>query len=361
MKNTEMIKLENILTFKGEFDKVHKLEDVYNARQASKLFGCTMSQVKGYLNNYKQYFEGHVKVVGTPGKQETLIDKEGMFLLAILLDNKSELARKVANRVRNLIANPVKEIKKAKKEIKKEEPQQLEMNLEELLKHLAESPSKATKVEEEIKIESDKPKTEKAQDKKVQEKKQPTQEDMQKELNEISSKLLVIDLIKDICEMKAELEQKVYVEETKLNMLDLTTNLKENNMILSSYLEKCTMLGLEELESAIILQESFVNDKDPDKEILNALYKQAKAETARKRGVLKESIELLASEKFNGQVQDAYYYLSNELRFCMGVNMKKIRIAQKHNNVSPSSYLDMIIEFNGFDFAMDIITTLLSE
>lgn len=406
MKNTELIKVNNLLNFKGELDKIKPLtQEQYTAREAAKFFGCTMSQIKGYINNYKQYFTKSVEVVGTPGKQETRISKEGMFLLAILLDKKSTVAGAVTNAVRELIANnkqeeieipqepvfekteqKVKEKAKKKveaepkKETKKEEHEQLKMNLDKPLVEVERVVMKNGKVEkedslkisqEELKnIDSLKEKLDKFFNN-IKEEKKEVKENTETEDNSISKEEMLAKIVKNIAKIKKEIEKEVNCnvqsntdeskEEMNLRLLSMAYDLKEDNIILDNYMQKCLTLGFEELESAIMLQEAFVQDKNPDKVILNALYQKEKAELSRQRGVLKESIELLASEKFNGKIQDTYHYLSNELRFYMGMNMKKIRDKQKFANMTPTSYLDIIVNEKAFDYAMDIISTLLSE
>lgn len=311
MKNTELIKVKNILAYKGEFDKVCILsKDIYTAREAAMMFGCTMAQIKGYLNNYKQYFEGYVEVVGTPGRQETRINKEGIFLLALLLDKRSSLAGKVANRVRESIANS-----------EKIEAVQQKIDIE--------------KVHEE-KIEKDTTPKEKAI-------------------------LNILNAVIEAKEQETKKKKDLDIDQVNQKLLEHHKKLKIDNLIFDSYITKCKILGLEEIESAILIQESFVNDEDIDKKILNVLYAKAQKEFARKRGVLRESIQLLASEKFDGQAQEAYHFLSNELRFYLGIDMRKIREKHKDMNINPTSYLDLIISENGYDYAMDIISTLLSE
>lgn len=419
MKNIELIKLENILEYKGEFDKICPLsKSYYNTRETAKIFSCTMSQVKGYLNNYKQYFTESVEVVGTPGKQETRITPEGMFLLAILLDKKSALAHQVTNAVRDLIANKkdksvkiedvVKDImidsdskpqepkgleelvkeevkekpktKKTKSSKKTKEPKQLKMNLNDLLKEKSKedvNPNikiervviKNGKVVQEDEIEvskedlKDKSKIEDVINKILKDR----LETEEKSESKVSKEEFIASIINKIAMIKEEIEKedecfcshRIAKSDTKL--LSLMNGLKENNAILDSYMDKCRILGLEKLESAIMLQKAFITREDPNKIILNALYEKEKNELIRKRGVLKESIELLASEKFNGEIQDAYYYLSNELRFYMGINMKKIRDKQKFANIAPTSYLDIIINEKAYEYAMEIIATLLAE
>lgn len=313
MKNTELIKLKNILAYKGEFDKIHVLsKDIYTAREAAMMFGCTMSQIKGYLNNYKQYFIGHVEVVGTPGRQETRISKEGIFLLALLLDKRSDLAGKVANKVRESIANS-----------EKIETVQQEINIEKVYEEKIEKT--ATPKEEAI--------------------------------------LNILNAVIEAHDKKIESKKKkdLDIDQINQNLLEHQKKLKIDNLTFDSYMTKCKILGLEELESAILMQEAFINDEDIDKKILNVLYAKAQKEFARKRGVLRESIQLLASEKFDGQIQEAYHFLSNELRFYLGIDMKKIREKHRDMNINPTSYLDLIISENGFDYAMDIISTLLAE
>lgn len=372
MKNTELIKLENILEYKGEFDKISPLsKEYYNAREAAKIFGCTMSQIKGYLNNYKQHFTESVEVVGTPGKQETRITPEGMFLLAILLDKKSTLAHQVANAVRNLIAN-----ESTKQKETKEEPVQLEMDLDKIkIEKLVVKNGKITK-EEEIEVSKEDLKNESKIEDIINDlfNKEKTKEEQKETLdtnsnNEEDEKekfrkdmlLHVINRIEQIKEKINEEDESLLESEINKALLKLSNRLYTNNTVLDSYMDKCRILGLEELESAIMLQEAFISEKDPDKIILNALYKKEKEEMIRKRGVLRESIELLASEKFNGEIKDTYHYLSNELRFYMGINMKKIRDKQKFARVNPTSYLDIIINENAYEHAMEIIATLLAE
>lgn len=421
MKNTELIKLENILEYKGEFDKISPLsKEYYNAREAAKMFGCTMSQIKGYLNNYKQYFTESVEVVGTPGKQETRITPEGMFLLAILLDKKSTLAHQVANAVRDLIANKkdkqvkiedvVKDIMidsnskpeepkgleelikektkeepktkktKSSKKTKAKEPKQLEMNLDDLLKKESKEDIKPNikiervvikngKVvqEDEIEVSKEDLKNKSKIEDVINKILKDRLETKEQSESKISKEEFIANIINKIATIKEEIKKEDEcfcshsIEKSNAKLLSLMNGLKENNAILDNYMDKCRILGLEELESAIMLQEAFMSEKNPDEVILNALYQKEKAELSRQRGVLKESIELLASEKFNGKIQDTYHYLSNELRFYMGMNMKKIRDKQKFARVNPTSYLDIIINENAYEYAMEIIATLLAE
>lgn len=379
MKNTELIKLDNILKFKGELTKVAPLEQsYYNTREAAKFYGCAYSQVKGYLSNYKQYFEGYVEVIGEPGKQTTRISETGMFLLAILLCNKSSLAKEITNNVRELVllekkiveSKAKKETKnKAKKTVKKEQPEQLKMDLGKEIEEVKEEPKKKTVKIEKVVIKNGEV-TEEEQIEMPLEKlnTRDALEEMFNKFtkeNKVSKEDMIVNILRKIAKIKADIEREDSclnkITNKNMQLVELINELKITNAIADNYLDKCRILGLEELESAILVQESLVYDKDIDAQILNALYNKAKEEISRKRGVLRESIELLASEKFNGEIQDTYHFLSNELRFCMGINMKKIREKQRFAGINPTSYLDMIVNENAFDDAMNIISTLLAE
>ena len=368
MKNTELIKIKNLLDYKNELEKVKKLEqDAYTTKEAAVFFGCATTQIKGYLTNYKEYFKGLTELVKDKGQQKILISKDAMFLLAILLDKKSTTAKQVTNAVKELIANESAK-KKPKKDI--EEDVQLEMDLDKVkIERLVIKNGKIAKEEGVEVSKKDLAKQDKIEDiiKALFDDKEEVNETNKEESTNVTEeelKRLQKEIKNRIEDIKQEIEEEeidFLVSTANRSLFKLINNLKTNNAVLNNYMDKCRILGLEELESSILLQEAFILEKDPDEVILNALYQKEKEELSRKRGVLRESIELLASEKFNGEIQDTYHYLSNELRFFIGMNMKKIRDKQRFANINPTSYLDMIIRENAFDYTMDVIHTLLAE
>lgn len=101
IKNTLLVKMENIKKYKDELDNIKKLDkNIYNMKEAAEYFGCIASQLKGYYQNYKETLQPNVS---TGDDKLIIADKTGMFMLGLLLNKKSKVSSKLYNVVNELI------------------------------------------------------------------------------------------------------------------------------------------------------------------------------------------------------------------------------------------------------------------
>lgn len=371
MKNTELVKLKGIMKYKEELNKVKPLtQDIYTVAEAAKYFSCAKSQIKGYHTNYKEVFGDTITVEGTQGKQRTLISKDGMFLMSILLSKKSKVAEEAFNRVKELVFNKeenaeqisMDEIASTKEKIATDNI----LNFSDL-KAKKEKKKKEELVEiTEIELTEEGPR---AVTKKI------TREELEKR-NEESKKRLASffeNIFSNIQENEEEgyyeedeecdcpdcLENELnkYIHKSNLERLSLKHTLDGQITVTKSYKEICSILGIDDLTASIMIQKYILDtEKDIDMMILNHLVEQKIEEKERKEGSLYYSMELLTIEKFNENKEDAYIHLVNELKYIIGRDLSMYVIEHEYERL-----ISKIVKLNAYEDAQKVIFTLLSE
>lgn len=393
MKTTELVKVKNIERFAGELDNFITLDkEVYTVKEAAQIFGVTRSQIRGYCSNYRKDINRtgtNVWTEGPNGTSTTYINKKGMFLLAILLDSRSKVVKGIAEKVASALINEKKaEPAKAEKKIKHKKR-----------KAVTEEPIQDNSTEEKevgVKIEIDKngkvTKTAlkesdiKDFDKYIKEKaiaKGMTEESFN-EMKEVAENIaktvcgIIESLASDdneecdcpICkpekaeqlsfeDLQQDLYEKSYEAEVEMIKADCISNL--NTIIITGAINNCALLGIPEDDAAILVQRALVENLDPKTEILNYLIAKKKLKIAKKRGSLREYINLLADEKFDGNYEDAYHYVSSEMKFIIGVNMEADRRRAEKAGKKPESYLDTLVKMDAVDEAINFIAEILAE
>lgn len=369
MKNTELVKVENILKHKGILNEVKKLElDKYTIKEAARYFACATSQVKGYLTNYKDVFGNTVQKEIPVGKTKELltINKDGMFLLAILLGKKSRTAEEVFNKVNELVE-------------KNSDIQQVTMD------EVVSAIEKENKVKTDNVIDFNDLKERKANKEEMVEipeleltpeglkvvMKKITKKELEKRHEESKEKINQIfeNILNDIKEYEDEEDDKCncpdclkeeinqHIHETNLEKIHLKHTLDAQLLITKRYKEICELLDIDDLTSSIMIQRFVLNnDYNIDEMILNHLVKQKEEENERKIGSLYHSMELLAIEKFDESKEDAYIHLVNELKYIIGRDL-----SAHVNERCYDRLLTQIVKLNAYEDAQKVIFTLLSE
>lgn len=384
MKNSELAQVKGIMKYKEELNKVKPLtQDTYTIAEAAEYFQCARSQVKGYHSNYKDIFGDTIVVEGKKGHQRTIISKDGMYLMAILLSNKSLVARELFNRVLPLVEGeeqitldetaatvetvdePVKENKaKIDNVIKFEDIKKAKEDKEivECLKvtvgptGIDVSPVKMTKKEAEKLVSET-------------EDKLGHSNSFEEMLNSVAEKIL-----NDILEAKIEDDEKVdtlkscncencsterldeITYKTKLDMLNTISVLETQKVITEKYLKICDLLEVDKHEAKIMIQNFIIDSsRDIDNDILNYLMEQEKIKRCKQIGIINESIKLLAEEKYDN-LKEAYLVIAQEMRYVLGMDFTKIVEDEQYNK-----FVESIIDLKEFDAAITIIRQILID
>lgn len=379
MKNTELVQVKGILNYKNELDKVKKLEqETYTYREAAEYFRCASSQVSGYCHNYKDLFEGHITLDETGSRKIAKLDKDAMFLLALLLNKKSPVSKVVFENVLNLIINKdqitldevaatVKEKAYEKEEKEVSSKTNNVINIEDLRKAKENNETvtclkvKITPEGTEITpVELSKKEAEKIKKNKSNKTDEEMPEKLKDLLSGIASKIAgtLTGIEEDSCRCPECLEQELLeaCHEADMEKLLVQSTLETEVIITREYMAKCELLGIDKLDAAIMVQTSVLNgDMNIDSKILNYLIDEKKAKIDKDMGVIKESIKLLAQEKFN-DLKEAYIIFAQEMRYELGQDLTKLAMEEKYDEL-----IKIIVVNDKFCSAMNIIHTYLSE
>lgn len=380
MKNSELVKLEGIMKYKEELHKIKPLtQETYTVEEAAKYFSCARSQVKGYHNNYKDVFGDTIIVEGSAGKQRTIISKDGMYLMAILLSKKSIIAKELFDKVLSLVSGEEQEsfnevastveVNKEKTTTKNDSV----VNFEDLkkIKESKDAENKEVKCIE-VSIGSDGIKVNPVKMKKKDADKlaKETIDKMNSE-DRIESMLANIanSIFEDIIgQTDEESEEDCQCEEclsenynkachaADLDRLALNATLDLQAITTEKYLTICNLLGIDEIDAAILVQNAIVNySENIDKDILNYLTQRKEKENVKKLGILKESVKLLAEEKFDS-LKEAYMVLAQEMRYFIGADLTELVEEECYTTI-----LAKILEKDEFESAMIVIHQFLAE
>lgn len=392
MKNSELARLEGIMKYKEELNKIKPLtQDTYTVEEAAKYFLCARSQVKGYHSNYKDIFGDTIVVEGSTGKQRTIISKDGMYLMAILLSKKSIVAKELFDKVLSLVsgekqesfeevASTVENVTKEKEEKDTTVKTDNVVNFEDLkkIKESKDAQNKEVKcIELSIGPDGIKVNPVKMKKKDADKLAKETIDKMNSE-NELDAMLANFansifegivgqateESLEDIAEplRDCQCEECLSEEYNKachaadLNKLALHSTLDLQLIVTEKYLNICNLLGIDEVDASILIQKSIVErSEDIDKDILNYLTKKKEKENIKKLGILKESVKLLAEEKFDSE-KEAYMALAQEMRYFTGSDLTALVEEECYTTI-----LAKIIETNEFEKAMIIIHQFLAE
>lgn len=367
MKNTELIKVEGILKYEGELNKVKLLEqDKYTVKEAAEYFGCASSQVKGYITNYKDVLGDNVyKEIPKDKKKEVImINKTGMFLLALLLGKRSRISEKLFNVVHDLVEKETSKCEQiTMKEIASTKESKKVVSLEELKEKKAKQEEEMIEVPE-LEMTEDGPKFvfKSITKKEYEDRQAEAKEKISQIFDEIFSELEEDEDEFDeeescTCAECLEEELNLAIHESNMMKLRARTTLDMQLRITKSYKEICEVLGMDELESSILIQDYITNgDEDIDRAILNHLVNEKLLIEEKQVGSLNYSMNLLAIEKFDESEEDAYLHLANEMKYVIGKDLTDLVVKRNYKEV-----LTTIVRLKAFEEAQAVIFTLISE
>ena len=382
MKNTELIKVEGILNYKEELNKVKELtQEKYTVKEAAEYFGCAKSQIKGYYTNYRDVFGDTIKVEGINGKQRTIISQDGMFLLAILLNKKTKVSEETFNNVLAKVVGQQMSMDEtaATKETVKESKKDNMIDFEDLKKKkenkskndassikISVTPIKITK-ENMDKIIKDANEELDNMDYIPEEIKDMLRSELNSTAERIKKGFKAEEVINNItnelneetdscrCEECLEQDFNEMAYEAAVTRLELEVNLDCQAVYTARYKEICSLLGIDDLEASIMIQRSIVSkDSDIDKDILFHLIDEKSMEIKKKMGTIKQSVELLAEEKCDS-IEEAYMLLVQELRYVIGKNLTELVKEKRYDEITKT-----IVINKEFENAMAIIHNYLA-
>jgi uncharacterized tellurite resistance protein B-like protein len=133
-------------------------------------------------------------------------------------------------------------------------------------------------------------------------------------------------------------------------------------------LAKCKSFGITKTKASLLIQSAEITGSNPDALIMRELQEKHDMEKQKRRGIIYEMINYLATVKFAGDHEEAWHRLSTELKYTVGVNMRAIRNRIKKTNERLQgeglkkqqlpSYLDLIEQYNAFKEAKKAIRKL---
>lgn len=383
MKNTELVKVEGILNYKEELDKVKKLtRKEYTVKEAAEYFNCTKSQIKGYHTNYRDLFGDLIRVEGVNGKQRTIISQDAMFLLAILLNKKTKVSEKTFKNVLARVVGQQMSMDEtaATKETEKKTNKDNVIDFEDLKKKIeskseTDMPSikikmiplnKLTKEkldamakDAQVKLDNMKYIPKEIKDM-LNSALQDSVERIEKGINleeKLNNIINELDETDDSCRCEECLEQEFneMAHEAAITRLELEANLDCQVAYVARYKEICSLLGVDDLEASIMIQRSIVKGHDIDKDILFHLIDEKSMEIRKKMGIIKQSVELLAEEKCDS-IKEAYMLLVQELRYTLGKDLTELVTKKEYDEITKT-----IIINKEFENVMAIIHNYLAQ
>lgn len=182
-------------------------------------------------------------------------------------------------------------------------------------------------------------------------------------IEEISSKPITMDVIST---GKSQLEErKLAIKNLQLDVKEIKLNNKKELAMVEKYTKKAVLLGIPELEAAILIQETLMENKDVEIAILNRLKSYDDLRLTIARGRVRSQLSIIAETLFNNDYETLYHMLSDRLRPQIGVNMRSIReklkkIHGKYSKKVPS-YLDLIADYKAWDLAEKILEEIKKE
>ena len=125
---------------------------------------------------------------------------------------------------------------------------------------------------------------------------------------------------------------------------------KKQNIEVEALLNRCLIYGLNKNESAILIQESIVNNENPEVNVLKCLQKEKDIEQIKARNAIRERLAYLARTYYKSDYSALYAVLSTRLKLSTGIDIRKIIDKQKKqygkNSKKVQNHLDVIYENN---------------
>lgn len=388
MKNTELAQVKGIMKFKGELEKVKPLTlERYTVAEAAEYFGCAKSQIKGYHNNYKDLFGKNIIIEGVAGRQKTIINKDGMFLMAILLNKKSKIAEQVFKNVLNLVIGEQMTLDEAaatKATEKTEETKEFSdkkiegatikgkiktdnvINFDDL-KNAKASKNKNNDEVTCIKLELTPEGSKLSRVKVSREEAEEMAKEASKSIPDAIKKVLeeiqntVEGSDEEECRCPECLEQELIeaCHEADMQKLLAESTLEMEVKLTMAYMDKCRTLGIDELDAAIMVQSSIATgDLDAtnlDAKILNYLLDQKEDEINKEIGSLEMSLELLADEKCEN-LHEAYSIFAQEMKYIVGIDLTKYVKSKDYKEI-----LKQVVIAKGYRDGIEVIHNYLVQ
>lgn len=134
---------------------------------------------------------------------------------------------------------------------------------------------------------------------------------------------------------------------------------KAERIILEHNLIKCEMLGIDKDEASLLVLQSMVECKNVDNILLDKLKNKIAIKKRIQRGRIRERINYIANESYNGKHEDVYHELSERMKYEIGINMKAIRNNAKRNlSKDIPSYLDLIDKYDAYGIAEKVLADM---
>ena len=140
---------------------------------------------------------------------------------------------------------------------------------------------------------------------------------------------------------------------------------KKQNIEVEALLNRCLIYGLNKNKSAILIQESIVNNEDPEINVLKCLKNEKDNEQIKARNAIRERLAYLARTYYKSDYCTLYAVLSTRLKLSTGIDIRKIIDKQKKqygkNSKKVQNHLDVIYENNLLEDAIKIVNDIYDE
>lgn len=127
-------------------------------------------------------------------------------------------------------------------------------------------------------------------------------------------------------------------------------------------MKRCNILGLNNKDSALLVQEAIVENKDINVKILEKLKHNLTSENEKNKGILFQKINYMAKNYFNDNYGYACKQICEKLKYKIGKDLYKEYYSVKNKNLAhPLTYADLFIKFNAYEEASAIINEIMDE
>jgi hypothetical protein len=151
-------------------------------------------------------------------------------------------------------------------------------------------------------------------------------------------------------------------DDLKKQLLTYNYENKKQEESLSHAIKKCTILGLNKKESAILVQDAIINNIDIDNRILEVLKNKLTSEKEKYKGILYQRIKFIADSYFNNNYGYVCKQICEKLKYKIGKDIYKEYYSKKNQNlVSPLTYADLFLKHNAYNETLDCINELIDE
>jgi hypothetical protein len=170
---------------------------------------------------------------------------------------------------------------------------------------------------------------------------------------------------------KATMTKEELKEHNAKKLLNKQHREKSKLVKIQATIDRCTLYGIPKEEASFLVQKALAEGVKVETVILGQVEKNKELAVNVNRGIVREKIDYVANNCYDGDYEIVYHLMSEKMRFEIGFNMRahrsrlkaanEKRVAKGEKKLDVPSYLDIIVEYNAFASADKVINALIDE